>query len=187
MSILVNFYSDIELIHDAVCKDAESMSKHINTARGFLGEELKYIRAEYDGVFEWFSISSGGKLESVVDAAIEEQLESELEDIDDLFESGWFEDLMMMELDSINESLDESGNPMRRRVSARGQVRRIKSREVRRRQAVKTTGRSKAQLRRSARKAARTLRRNPAAQRRGKIKRTRALRKRRAMGIRSGS
>mgnify|MGYP001026883560 CR=1 FL=1 len=72
---------------------------------------------------------------------------------------------------------------MVRRVSSTGEVKRTRTRQVRSRRASITTGRSRADLKRSARKAARTRRKNPAIVKRATRKRKKAIRRRKAMGL----
>lgn len=131
---------------------------------------------------EWFVLDENVNLhpadESLAEALNEEYGEEDLFESDE--ETGWFEDLLFEEVMALDET-------RRRRVSAKGTVTRIRSREIRRRTAQKTTGMTRSALKRRARKAARTRRRNPGGQRRALRKRRRAMRRRKQMGIKSGT
>ena len=85
------------------------------------------------------------------------------------------------EMDILKNTLEEN---LRRRVNSAGKVSKVRSRQVRSRRAVQTTGMSRSQLKRRARRAAITKKRNPAMMRKALKKRRKALRKRKSMGIR---
>jgi len=120
-------------------------------------------------------------IDSYIDDFILENIEDEelLEIIDELginLEEGDIESIDDDDFDRLQEEL-------RRRVTARGDVSRVKSRKVRARRANQTTGISKSARRKRARKAARTRRRNPGTVRKAIKKRNRALRKRKQMNL----
>lgn len=85
------------------------------------------------------------------------------------------------EMDILKNTLEEN---LRRRVNSKGKVTKVRSRQVRSRRAVQTTGMSRSQLKRRARRAAITRKRNPAIMRKALRKRRKALRKRKSLGIR---
>lgn len=87
------------------------------------------------------------------------------------------------ELNLSEEELDEILESTRRTVNSQGMVRKVKSRQMRSRRAVSTTGMSKTELKRRAKKAARTRKRNPSGLRKAMKKRNKAMRKRRMMNI----
>ncbi|QPI13942.1 prohead core protein [Serratia phage 4S] len=72
---------------------------------------------------------------------------------------------------------------MVKHVSSSGQVTRTKDRKTRERNAMQTTGLSKARRRQIARKATKTKRANPSIQTRSLRKRKKALKKRAALGL----
>lgn len=89
-------------------------------------------------------------------------------------------DIDPSELNDIVERIEES---LKRRVSSKGQVSKVRSRDIRRRRATATTGMSRTQLKRRARRAAITRKRNPGAVRKAVRKRKRAMRRRKQLNI----
>ena len=123
-----------------------------------------------------------------------ESLESEYEKIDesyddvyDMIEEEYGEDYARMqeELDLSDDEREAIVENIVKRVNSKGQVRRTKSRNVRSRRAVLTTGMSKAKLRLRARKSKLTRKRNPTAVRKGIRKSRKAKRRRSQMGIKN--
>lgn len=126
------------------------------------------------------------RLEEELDI-IEEALADELADLlEDSFSEEDSPEMLMEMLGIDRESAEVLLENLRKRVSAKGQVRRLRSREYRRRHAQRTTGLSRHQRRLRARRAARTRRRNPTSVRKAIRKRKRAMRRRKMMGIKSG-
>lgn len=68
-------------------------------------------------------------------------------------------------------------------VSSRGEVRKIKDRKTRQRQALQTTGLSRSKRRQIARKAAKTKRSKPTISKKASRKRARAMKRRKSMGL----
>ena len=122
------------------------------------------------------------------DDILEESYE-DLEQYDEVFLEEYVQDFEGT-LEELAESLEidveyaESlCEQLKKRVSATGQVTRVKSRAVRSRRAGLTTGMSKTERQKRARKAAKTRRRNPGMVRKAVKKRRKALRRRSQMGI----
>lgn len=116
--------------------------------------------------------------------------------IDDFVLESFDDDEILLIVDELGIQLDEDdfesiseedlaklNEELRRRVTSRGQVSRVKDRKTRSRRANQTTGISKSQRKKRARKAARTRKRNPGSVRKAIKKRNRALRKRSQMNI----
>lgn len=80
-----------------------------------------------------------------------------------------------------NEVVDEILESLKKRVSSDGSVRKTRSKQQRSKRATKTTGMSKAALRRRGRKAART--RTRGSQKDAKRKRSKSMRIRKRMGL----
>jgi hypothetical protein len=96
------------------------------------------------------------------------------------------EDLDAIKLESgmADDEFDEMMESLRKRVTSKGKVTKVRDRKTRKRRATLSTGLSKASLRRRARKASKTKRRNPAIQRKALKRKKRADRKRKQMGLR---
>lgn len=90
---------------------------------------------------------------------------------------------LMEELDISQEEMDIIVENTRRAVNSAGNVRRIKTRKTRSRNAVATTGLSKTALKQRARRAARTRKKNPAGLRVALKRRKKAMRKRKMLKI----
>ena len=75
---------------------------------------------------------------------------------------------------------------MTRHINAAGTITKKKSRAIRSRRAVSTTGMSKTALKLRARKAARSKKRNPAGLKMAKRRRAKAMRRRKSMGLDKG-
>ena len=114
----------------------------------------------------------------LIDSFDEDELETFIEELG-------LTDEELEEFESISD--EELLEELRRRVTARGNVTRIKSRQARARRATQTTGMSRTARRQRARRAARTRRRNPGDVRRAIRKRNRAMQKRRQMNVQRGS
>jgi hypothetical protein len=119
-----------------------------------------------------------------------EQATEDLEDLDEILEDFFFEGLDEEELNQIreeagltDEEYEEILEALRKTVSSSGKVRRIQSRNIRKRRATLTTGLSKIRLKLRARKGVRTKRRNPSSMRKAIKRRRRALRIRKQRGI----
>lgn len=115
-----------------------------------------------------------------------EKLDEEYDELLDMLEEEYGEDYLRMQ-EEIGLTEDETSvieEMMVKRVNSRGEVRRTRSRKIRQRRAVLTTGLSKARLRMRGRKAARARKRNPTAVRKGLRKRRKANRRRRQLGLR---
>lgn len=85
-----------------------------------------------------------------------------------------------MSPEDLDAYLDET---LVKHVSYRGDVSKTRTLKQRRRSASRTTGLSRAQLKRRARKAAKTRKRNPAAQKKAVKKRKKAMKKRKQRGL----
>lgn len=96
------------------------------------------------------------------------------------------EDLDAIKLESgmADDEFEEMMESLRKRVTSKGKVSKVRDRKTRSRRAQLTTGLSKAALRRKGRKAAKTKRRNPSIARKAKKRKKRADRKRKQMGLR---
>jgi len=118
-----------------------------------------------------------------------EEAYTELDEIDDLVFEFFLNscdgslDKLQEELELSDEDIEVIAEQLKKRVSAKGQVTRVKSREIRKRRAVQTTGMSRAELKRRARKTTRTKKRNPSSVKRAVRKRKKAMRRRKQMGI----
>ena len=120
-------------------------------------------------------------------SCIEEDEDFDEDDLDFILE------MDESELEELREELGYSDEDMeeliseatRRRVSAKGEVRRVATRRTQRMRANRTSNMSPSQRRRAARGATLTRKRNPAAVRKAVRKRRRAMRRRRQMGIRN--
>lgn len=124
------------------------------------------------------------------DELLKEELEN-LDGVDDYLEGFWLASATDDELEEYREELglDEEDfqeyldEALKKRVSARGAVKKVKSRKIRRQRATRTTGMSKAKLKQRARRSARTRKRNPAAMKKSIRKRKKALKRRKNMGL----
>lgn len=121
---------------------------------------------------------------------VEEQFEILVEDFEDELHDFIEENYDMDEVELLAEdfeiSVDEATELMeniKKRVNAKGQVRKIRSREYRSRHAAMTTGMSKAKLKLRARRSAKARRKNPTGLRKALRKRAKAMKRRRMMGI----
>ena len=135
------------------------------------------------GLFEedledsWFELESDPE-----NALIDEMICScETDDIEELITELREE----LELDPDDFSYFEES--VRRRVSADGSVSKVKSKRVRSRNATRTTGMSKSELRRRAKKAARTRKRSGQKTKAANKKRAKAMKKRKQRGIQQGT
>lgn len=182
---IVDLYSEDahEPIGSFGVDDFSEMKEGIHHVEEMTGRITDFVLVidEQTAKREWFILDESVALHSA-DEELSEALDSEYgeEDILETEEMGWFEELLFEEVMDLDET-------RRRRVNSKGKVVRIRSREIRRRTAQKTTGMTRSALKRRARKAARSRRRNPGGQRRALRKRRRAMRKRKQMGIKSGS
>lgn len=123
----------------------------------------------------------------------DELLESELNLIEEEYDDvllDFIEDAYEGDLESLSEDLEitleeatELYEQLVKRVSSRGAVTKTKTRSVRSRRATRTTGMSRAKLKRRARLAARTRRKSPGSIKKAVRKRNKALRRRKQMGI----
>lgn len=110
---------------------------------------------------------------------LEEDEESFADSLDEEF--FFFEDFLAEELAALEDELDEKA--ITRHVSSTGKITKRANRQIRKRRATQTTGRSPSDRRRSARKAVRTKRRNVSGQRKALRKRRKALRRRKSLNI----
>ena len=85
-------------------------------------------------------------------------------------------------LGSINENI-QLNEFMVKHVSSKGEVKKTKDRETRKKQAFQTTGLSKSARRQIARKSVKTKKANPSIERHASIKRKKAMKKRKSMGL----
>lgn len=123
----------------------------------------------------------------------EELLEAELNEVDDMCDevlAEFVEDAydndpaeLAEDLEIPLEEAEELIEALVKRVNSRGQVRKVQSRDVRKRRATRTTKMSRAKLKKRARQAAKTRRKSPGTVRKAVKRRNKALRRRRSMGI----
>lgn len=176
----VRLYSDdeIDMLHEFEAERYSEISKEISIFENETGDVIDYVQVETEEDCSWHYVNEDLRIE-LCETEVQVELNAAYsDDMDDLVsESGWFEDLLSSELEDLEEQL-------KRRVTSTGQISRVRSRQVRSRRAVQTTGMSKTALKRRARKAARTRRRDVGGQRRAVRKRKKAMRRRRQLGVR---
>ncbi len=180
MTQQVMFYSESEYdpLFQVEIEKYSEIKNHIVEFEKTSDDVVDYVTTVEEGEVVWHYVNEDLSIEVCEDEVQEALSEAYGDDISDLVsESGWFEELLVAECEQLEEQL-------KRRVSSSGKVSRVRSRQVRSRQAVRTTGMSKTALKRRARKAARTRRRDVGATRRAVKKRKKAMRRRRQLGVR---
>lgn len=93
-------------------------------------------------------------------------------------------DAIKEELGMTDEAFEELKESLVKRVNAKGQVTKVKSKKIRKLRAPSTTGMSRAALKMRGRKSARARKRSPGTLRRSLRKRAKAMKRRKQMGLR---